>query len=71
MPALSQAACAVAIVSGLAPQARRAGIVGVITDASRLVVRSWIGGADGGYDMAKLGGPHPNGPPPNDQLLER
>jgi hypothetical protein len=54
MPALSQAAGAVAIVSGLAPSERRAGIIDVITDASRLVVRSWIGGADGGYDLTKI-----------------
>jgi alpha-L-rhamnosidase len=54
MPALSQAAGAVAIVSGLAPAERRVGIVDVITDAARLVVRSWIGGADGGYDMTKI-----------------
>jgi hypothetical protein len=53
-PAMSQAAGAVAIVSGLAPQDRWAGIVDVITDPSRLVVRSWIGGEDGGYDMAKI-----------------
>jgi alpha-L-rhamnosidase len=54
MPAMSQAAGAVAIVSGLAPQARWAGIVDVITDPSRLVIRSWIGGEDGGYDMTKI-----------------
>ncbi|GIE95251.1 alpha-L-rhamnosidase-related protein [Paractinoplanes rishiriensis] len=54
MPALSQAAGAVAIVSGLAPADRHAGIIDVITDPSRLVVRSWIGGADGGYDMTKI-----------------
>ena len=49
-PAMSQAAGAIAIVSGLAPQDRWAGIIDVITDPSRLVVRSWIGGEDGGYD---------------------
>jgi hypothetical protein len=53
-PAMSQAAGAVAIVSGLAPQDQWAGIVDVITDPSRLVVRSWIGGEDGGYDMIKI-----------------
>ena len=26
----------------------------MITDSSRLVIRSWIGGADGGYDMTKI-----------------
>src|SRR5215212_98636 len=54
MPAMSQAAGAVAIMSGLAPGDRWAGIVDVITDPDRLVVRSWIGGADGGYDMTKI-----------------
>jgi alpha-L-rhamnosidase len=44
----------VAIVSGLAPRHRWAGIIDTITDPARLVVRSWIGGADGGYDMAKI-----------------
>jgi hypothetical protein len=51
---MSQAAGAVAIVSGLAPQGRWAGIIDVLTDPTRLVVRSWIGGADGGYDMKKI-----------------
>ena len=54
MPAVSQAAGAVAIVSGIAPQERWARIADVITDSSRLVIRSWIGGADGGYDMTKI-----------------
>lgn len=54
MQAMSQAAGAVAIVSGLAPEERWAGIADVITDPARVVVRSWIGGADGGYDMAKI-----------------
>jgi alpha-L-rhamnosidase len=53
-PAMSQAAGAVAIVSGLAPQDRWADIVDIITDPSRLVVRPWIGGEDGGYDMRKI-----------------
>jgi alpha-L-rhamnosidase-like protein len=51
---MSQAAGAVAIVSGLAPRDRWAGIVDVITNPDLLVVRSWIGGADGGYDMTKI-----------------
>ena len=54
MPAMSQASGAVAIVSGFAPRHRWAGIIDTITDPARLVVRSWIGGADGGYDMAKI-----------------
>lgn len=53
-PAMSQAAGAAAIVSGLAPRERWARIIGTITDESALVIRSWIGGADGGYDMAKI-----------------
>jgi len=53
-PAMSQAAGAVAIVSGLAPQDRWSGIVDVVTDPAHLVVRSWIGGEDGGYDMVKI-----------------
>ena len=54
MPAMSQAAGAVAIASGLAPRRRWAGVIEAITDPEALVVRSWIGGADGGYDMAKI-----------------
>ncbi|WP_426518804.1 family 78 glycoside hydrolase catalytic domain [Diaminobutyricibacter sp. McL0618] len=54
LPPMSQAAGATAIVSGLAPRERWARIIEVITDESRLVVRSWIGGADGGYDMQKI-----------------
>ncbi len=54
MPAMSQHTGAVAIVSGLAPQDRWARITETITDPGRLVVRSWIGGADGGYDMDKI-----------------
>ncbi|MGC3993618.1 MAG: alpha-L-rhamnosidase N-terminal domain-containing protein [Propionicimonas sp.] len=53
-PAMSQAAGAVAIVSGLAPRERWASVIDVITDPARLVIRSWIGGADGGYDMDKM-----------------
>ena len=51
---MSQAAGAIAIVSGLAPEDRWARIIAVITDGSRVVTRSWIGGADGGYDMQKI-----------------
>jgi hypothetical protein len=53
-PAMSQAAGATAIVSGLAPRERWARIMETITDPNSLVVRSWIGGADGGYDMQKI-----------------
>jgi alpha-L-rhamnosidase len=53
-PAASQAANASAIVSGLAPRERWAGIVERITDPDRLVVRSWIGSETGGYDAQKM-----------------
>jgi len=54
MPAMSQAAGAVAIVSGLAPRERWAGVIDAITNPARVVVRSWIGGNDGSYDMARI-----------------
>ena len=54
-PAASQAAGATAIVSGLAPRERWSRIIDVITDPHAVVVRSWIGGNDGGYDMQKMG----------------
>jgi alpha-L-rhamnosidase len=53
-PPASQAANAAAIVSGLPPQDRWRGIVDVITDPDRVVVRSWIGSDTGGYDMQKM-----------------
>ena len=53
-PAASQLANAAAIVSGLAPRDRWAAIADTITDPSRVVVRSWIGAADGGYDPEKM-----------------
>jgi hypothetical protein len=53
-PAASQAANASAIISGLAPADRWAGIVERITDPDRLVVRSWIGSETGGYDAQKM-----------------
>ncbi|HEY4266802.1 MAG TPA: family 78 glycoside hydrolase catalytic domain [Galbitalea sp.] len=54
MPAASQAAGATAIVAGLVPSERLSRIIDVITDPSALVVRSWIGGNDGGYDLQKM-----------------
>ncbi|WP_223693452.1 alpha-L-rhamnosidase-related protein [Leifsonia poae] len=54
LPAASQAAGATAIVSGLAPQSRWGRIVGTVTDPATLVVRSWIGGEDGSYDVQKI-----------------
>jgi hypothetical protein len=54
MPAASQAAGATAIVSGLAPRERWSRIIDVITDPEAVVVRSWIGGNDGGYDLQKM-----------------
>ncbi len=53
-PATSQAAGATAIASGLAPRERWDRIVAGITDPETLIVRSWIGGEDGGYDMQKM-----------------
>jgi alpha-L-rhamnosidase len=53
-PAASQAAGAAAIVSNLAPRERWNRIIDAITDERRVVVRSWIGGADGGYDIQKM-----------------
>lgn len=53
-PAASQAAGATAIVSGLAPRERWDRILDAITDPTTLVVRSWIGGSDGGYDDQKI-----------------
>ncbi len=53
-PALSQLSGALAICSGLAPQERWGRIVDTITDARRLVVRSWTGGASGEYALEKL-----------------
>lgn len=51
----SQAANAVAIASGLAPQERWDGIITKITDPSLLVVRSWVGSVEtGSYDFAKM-----------------
>ena len=50
----SQAAGATAIASGLAPRERWSRIIDAITDPATLVVRSWIGGDDGGYDMVKI-----------------
>ena len=52
-PAISQVAGAAAIAAGLAPRERWAGILAVITDPARLVVRSWTG-AGGDYDMEKM-----------------
>ena len=53
-PESSQAAGAVAIVSGLAPRERWADLATKIIDPERVVTRSWIGGADGGYDPEKM-----------------
>ncbi|WP_427925083.1 alpha-L-rhamnosidase N-terminal domain-containing protein [Streptomyces sp. cg40] len=50
----SQLAGATAIVSGLAPAGRWDAVADWISDPKRLVVRSWIGGDDGGYDDTKI-----------------
>lgn len=52
-PEMSQLAGALAIVSGLAPEARWERIIDTITDPARLVVRSWIGGDQGEYSPEK------------------
>lgn len=55
MSPTSQAANAVAIASGLAPQERWDGIITKITDPALLVVRSWVGSVEtGSYDFAKM-----------------
>jgi alpha-L-rhamnosidase len=53
-PAASQLANAAAIVSGFARQPKWAAIADAMTDPDRVVVRSWIGAADGGYDPQKM-----------------
>jgi alpha-L-rhamnosidase len=53
-PEMSQLAGALAIVSGLAPEARWGSIVDTITDPERLVVRSWTGGGQGEYSLEKM-----------------
>jgi hypothetical protein len=52
-PEMSQLAGALAIVSGLAPEARWRQIVDTITEAERLVVRSWMGNGAGEQSMEK------------------
>ncbi len=51
---MSQLAGALAICAGLAPQERWGRIVDTITDAERLVVRSWTGGGEGEYALEKI-----------------
>jgi Bacterial alpha-L-rhamnosidase 6 hairpin glycosidase domain/Alpha-L-rhamnosidase N-terminal domain len=53
-PAASQVAQASAIISGLAPRERWSPLVDVMTDSTRLVVRSWVGSETGGYDHARF-----------------
>lgn len=53
-PEMSQLAGALAIASGLAPQARLARIVESITDATWLVVRSWSGGGQDEHKFEQL-----------------
>lgn len=52
--AASQVAGALAVVSGLAPKERWAKIMATVTDAERLVVRSWTGGSKGEYSQEKI-----------------
>ena len=51
---ISQVAGALAVVSGLAPRERWARIMETVTDAERLVVRSWTGGGSGEYSIEKI-----------------
>ncbi len=51
---ISQVAGALAVVSGLAPCERWARIIETVTDADRLVVRSWTGGGSGEYSVEKM-----------------
>lgn len=53
-PEMSQLAGAVAILAGVAPEARWRRIVETITDPDRLVIRSWTGGGDGEYSLEKM-----------------
>lgn len=53
-PATSQHAGAAAIVSGLAPRERWDRILDRITDPERVVLRTWNGGVDGGFDLQKI-----------------
>ncbi|MBK9715071.1 MAG: alpha-L-rhamnosidase N-terminal domain-containing protein [Kouleothrix sp.] len=52
-PEMSQLAGALAIIAGLAPTERWARIVETITDAERLVVRSWLSNGAGEQSMEK------------------
>jgi len=52
--AISQVAGALAVVSGLAPKERWERIMSTVTDAGKLVVRSWTGGGSGEYSMEKM-----------------
>lgn len=51
---MSQIAGAVAVCSGLAPQERWERIMRTVTDAQRLVVRSWTGSDSGEYSEEKI-----------------
>lgn len=52
-PEMSQLAGALAIIAGLAPTERWARLVETITDAERLVVRSWLSNGAGEQSMEK------------------
>ncbi len=51
---ISQVAGALAVISGLAPYERWTRIMTTVTDADRLVVRSWTGGSSGEYSGEKI-----------------
>lgn len=52
-PQMSQLAGALAVVARLAPEARWTRIIDTITDADRLVVRSWVGDGQGHQSWEK------------------
>ena len=68
--AASQVAQATAIISGLAPKERWSPLVDLMTDPKRLVVRSWVGSATGGYDHERFA-EQMRGTPPIDWDPER
>jgi hypothetical protein len=53
-PEMSQLGGAFAILADLAPRERWARIIDTITDANKLVVRSWTGGGSGDYEFERI-----------------
>ena len=69
-PAASQVAQASAIISDLAPSERWSSLIDLMTDPTRLVVRSWVGSETGGYDRERFA-QQMRGTPPVDWDTER